>query len=184
MKILVAYATRHRATQGIAEAIGATLAQHGHEVAVLPVKGVDATAEYDAYVIGSAAYVGHWLKDASSFVRKHRSTLGSRPVWLFSSGPVGTDAVDAKGRDVVISSEPAEFAEFAAAIHPRGQRVFFGRYDPNAAPIGLMEKFGAPFLRMPAVREALPAGDFRDWPAIEAWSAEIAQELQPVISRA
>ena len=40
-----------------------------------------------------------------------------------------------------------------------------------------MEKFGASFLKMPAVRQALPAGDFRDWPAIEAWGAKIAQEL-------
>jgi menaquinone-dependent protoporphyrinogen oxidase len=34
-------------------------------------------------------------------------------------------------------------------------------------------------MRMPAVREALPAGDFRDWPAIEAWAEEIARELRP-----
>jgi menaquinone-dependent protoporphyrinogen oxidase len=30
---------------------------------------------------------------------------------------------------------------------------------------------------MPAARAALPAGDFRDWPAIEAWAAQIAAEL-------
>ena len=46
-----------------------------------------------------------------------------------------------------------------------------------------MEKFGAPFLKMPAVREALPAGDFRDWPAIEAWAGEIARELSLVTSQ-
>jgi menaquinone-dependent protoporphyrinogen oxidase len=30
---------------------------------------------------------------------------------------------------------------------------------------------------MPAIRDLLPAGDFRDWPAIEAWAREIAAAL-------
>jgi len=30
---------------------------------------------------------------------------------------------------------------------------------------------------MPAARGALPAGDFRDWSAIDAWAAQIAAEL-------
>ena len=35
------------------------------------------------------------------------------------------------------------------------------------------------FMRvLPAARNALPAGDFRDWPAIEAWAEGIATELQ------
>ena len=34
------------------------------------------------------------------------------------------------------------------------------------------------FMRfMPSVRDALPAGDFRDWPAIDAWAQRIAREL-------
>jgi hypothetical protein len=32
---------------------------------------------------------------------------------------------------------------------------------------------------MPAARDALPEGDFRDWPEIEAWAAEIARALRP-----
>lgn len=30
---------------------------------------------------------------------------------------------------------------------------------------------------MPAAKNALPAGDFRDWDAIDAWVGEIADEL-------
>jgi menaquinone-dependent protoporphyrinogen oxidase len=184
MKVLVTYATRHGATQGIAEAIAARLERDGMEVALKPVAEADAVVDqYDAFVIGSAAYMGSWLKEGSSFVRRHLSVLASRPVWLFSSGPIGTDTLDAKGRDVLVASEPAEFAEFGNALHPRDERVFFGRFDPDEPPIGLMEKLGAPFLRMPAVRKAMPSGDFRDWPAIEAWAAEIAKELEPVASQ-
>ena len=33
---------------------------------------------------------------------------------------------------------------------------------------------------MPAARNALPAGDFRDWTAIDAWANTIADELSLV----
>jgi menaquinone-dependent protoporphyrinogen oxidase len=58
--------------------------------------------------------------------------------------------------------------------------VFFGAYDPDAPPSGLAEGLMAKFVRLaPAARNALPAGDFRDWPAIEAWAQSIARELEP-----
>jgi menaquinone-dependent protoporphyrinogen oxidase len=177
MKVLVAYASRHGATRGIAERIAKVVERRGLEVALKPVESAGAVAEYDAFVIGSAAYMSHWMDEATKFVRRNRSVLASRPVWLFSSGPVGTETVDAKGRDLVEASEPREFAEFSGAINPLDQRVFFGAYDPDAEPIGLMERFGARFTRIPAIREALPAGDFRDWPRIEAWADGIAREL-------
>lgn len=178
MKILVAYASRHGATRGIAERVAQALDRRGHEVTLQAAEQASDVANYDGVVIGSAAYNGHWLKEATGFARRHRELLASRPVWLFSSGPVGTATVDEKGRDVIEAAEPAEFAEFAESIHPRDARVFFGAYDPDAAPVGLIERLGAPFLRMPAVREALPAGDFRDWSQIEAWAAGIALELE------
>jgi menaquinone-dependent protoporphyrinogen oxidase len=178
MKVLVAYASRHGATRGIAERITETLERGGHDVTTQPADQVSAAVGYDAFVIGSAAYAGHWLKEATALVRQHRELLGSRPVWLFSSGPIGTETVDAKGRDVVEAARPAEFSEFEETIHPRDERIFFGAFDPDAKQIGLMERFGAPFMRVPAVRAAMPAGDFRDWPEIEAWAAGIALELE------
>jgi menaquinone-dependent protoporphyrinogen oxidase len=179
MEVLVAYATRHGATRGIAERVAAVLRGTGLQVTIRDVEAAGDLSDYDAFVIGSAAYVSHWLKEASRLVRRHRSLLASRPVWLFSSGPIGTDLVDAKGRDVFEASRPAEFADFADAIHPRDERVFLGAYDPGAKPIGLMERLGAPFMRMSSVRASIPAGDFRDWPAVEAWAKGIARELLP-----
>ena len=181
MKILVAYASRHGATAGIAERIAETLERSGLDVTLQPVENVGSVDEYDAFVVGSAAYMGGWLGDATTFVRRHRDLLAGRPVWLFSSGPVGTETVDAKGRDQLKASEPKEFEEFARTIQPREQRVFFGAYDPDAAPTGLAEGLMARFMRLaPAARKALPAGDFRDWPAIETWAEAIAGELRPV----
>jgi menaquinone-dependent protoporphyrinogen oxidase len=180
MRILVAYASRHGATRGIAERIAERLERSGLDVTLAPVDETGPVAEYDALVIGSAAYVSHWLNEATRFVHRNRSVLASRPVWLFSSGPIGTEKVDAKGRDVLEASIPREFAEFAEALRPRDLHIFSGAYDPDAEPIGLMERLGARFTRMPAVRDALPAGDFRDWAAIETWAEGIARELQQV----
>lgn len=180
MKVLVTYASRHGATRGIAARIAARLEHGGLAVTLLPVSEAGDPTAYDAVVLGSAAYMGGWIDDAVAFVRRNRAALASRPVWLLSSGPIGTDRVDAKGRDIVKASEPREFAEFAASIHARDQRVFFGAYDPDAKPVGLVERLGARFTRMPAIRQALPAGDFREWPAIEAWADAIARELKSV----
>ena len=180
MKVLVAFASRHGATRGIAERIAQTLERNGLDVTLQPAESADAVDHFDAFVIGSAAYMGGWLKEATQFVERHRSLLAGHSVWLFSSRPVGTETVDAKGRDALEASVPKEFAEFADALHPRDQRIFFGAYDPDGEPVGLMERLGSVFTRMPAVREALPAGDFRDWPQVEAWAEDIARALQPV----
>ncbi len=174
MRVLVVYASRHGATEGIADRIASALGRRGIEVGLQPAHDRPEVAGWDAVIVGSAAYTFHWLNDATQFVRRNRSELASRPVWLFSSGPIGTDTTDTKGRDVREAAEPREFAEFRDAIHPRGEAVFFGAYDPEAKPIGFMERITR---LMPAARNALPAGDFRDWGTIEAWAGTIADEL-------
>ena len=63
MKVLVAYATRHGATGGIAERIGSTLRQRGLDATVRPAAEVRDVDPYDAFVIGSAAYMFHLLKE-------------------------------------------------------------------------------------------------------------------------
>jgi menaquinone-dependent protoporphyrinogen oxidase len=174
MRVLVVYASHHGATQGIAERIASTLDRSGITTTLRRVGEVGDLAGYDAFVVGSAAYMFHWLKEATAFVRRNRVVLASHPVWLFSSGPLGTETTDADGRDVRAAAEPREFIELRAAIHPCGERIFFGAYDPKQKPIGFMERVTRV---MPAARAAFPAGDFRDWPEIEAWAADIADEL-------
>ena len=175
--VLVGYASRHGATRGIAERIGTRLRDAGLEADVRPVAEVGDLAGYDAFVIGGAAYMFHWLKDATDFVKRHRATLAERPVWLFSSGPLGSDTVDKEGRDVLVTTVPKEFEELRALVHPRGEHVFFGAWDPAYPAVGLTEKL---VRRMPAMKDAMPAGDFRDWSAIDAWADTIAAVLQPV----
>jgi len=175
MRVLVAYASRYGATRGIAERIAATLRQHGLEVTVEPAQLAGDAAAYDAAVIGSAAYYFHWMKPATKFVRRNADSLASRPVWLFSSGPLGNKAQDAQGRDLCELLEPKEIAEFRETIKHRGHRVFFGAMD--AAKLGFLHRL---IYKLPANRDnaMFPQGDFRNWPDIDAWAATIAQTLK------
>ena len=171
MRVLVAYASKHGSTQGIADRIGEDLRQDGHEVDVRPAGQAEHPEEYDAVVVGSAAYAGHWVKDASSFVKKNKETLSHKPLWLFSSGPLGTDKVDKEGHDVVEASYPKEAKEFAL-LNPRDHHVFFG-----ALHFDELGFTGRMLRKMPATREAIPEGDFRDWDDIDRWAHDIGRQL-------
>jgi menaquinone-dependent protoporphyrinogen oxidase len=161
MTILIAYASKHGSTQGIAERIAEQLRQLGKEAEARPVEEVSDPGSYEAFVIGSAIYYGSWLKEATEWVRRNQAVLAARPVWLFSSGPLGTEVKDAE-------QQPKEMTEFQQAIRPREQRIFFGALDHSY--LSFAER-----VMVKAVRA--PEGDFRDWHVIEAWAASIARNL-------
>lgn len=179
MRVLIVHASRYGSTRGIAERIGEVLRQCGFETTIKPVRDAGDPAAYDAVVVGSAAYYFHWLKRASDFVRRHRETLAGRPVWLFSSGPLGAKATDDQGRDLLTVTEPREIAEFRESIHPRGHQVFFGALSPKK--LGLLHRL---MFSLPANRDRklFPDGDFRDWNAIDAWAGNIADELSGCVA--
>jgi menaquinone-dependent protoporphyrinogen oxidase len=181
MRVLIVYASRYGSTQGIAERIGAILRQHGMEVTVEPANRAADPADFDAVVIGSAAYYFHWMKNATEFVRRYRAVLAGRPVWLFSSGPLGTKTVDEQGRDMCEVTIPKEIAEFKESIHPRGHRVFFGALIRDK--LGFAHRL---LLKLPVNKDnaVFPLGDFRDWKEIEAWAKEIAESLKPTAGSA
>jgi len=171
-RVLVTYATHHGATRGIAERIATTLTRTGLDASARNVTEVGDLAGYDAFVVGSAIYAFRWLGEAHNFVNRNRQLLAGRPVWFFSSGPVGTATVDEKGQDV--RQAPREIATLADLVKARDHRIFFGAYDPTQKPIGLMERITR---AVPATRDLLPPGDFRDWDEIDAWASAIADEL-------
>ena len=107
MKVLVCAASKYGATSQIARAVADVLAERGCEVTVLPPQEVGAVEEFDAVVLGSAVYMGQWMKPARELVERSAAALATRPVWLFSSGPVGESAKPAGNPvDVTKSSRP------------------------------------------------------------------------------
>ena len=165
MNVLVAYGSKHGATKGIAERIAEQLRAVGQQAAAQPVEAVGDLGGYDAFVIGSAVYADRWTQEATEFVQRHRAMLASRPVWLFSSGPIGTMATKHE------PAAPKGVTAIRRALSPQDHRVFFGAWDRSKldpAKLGFAERI---------VAKRLPQGDFRDWAAIEAWADGIAREL-------
>lgn len=172
MTVLVVYASRHGATRGIAERIAATLGAAGQRADVHPSDEVRDLSGYDAFVIGAAIYYGHWRKPAAAFVQRNMALLVKRPVWLFSSGPLGSQTPGAQGHRPPEADPPIELGELREAVRSRGERMFYGALDP--AGLTLPERT---VRRVPAGRALLPEGDFRNWADIDAWAQEIAHEL-------
>jgi menaquinone-dependent protoporphyrinogen oxidase len=161
--VLVAHASKRGSTAEIAEAIAGCLREHGHEVDCLPVDDVPSLADYEAVVIGSAVYMKRWRGDARRFLRKHADELARMPLWVFSSGPVGDPAKDDPNW-----MESKGLARTADRLGARDRAVFGGRVPDD--PKGPLER---------SMAEGIPPQfkDRRDFDAIRAWAAQIAQAL-------
>jgi menaquinone-dependent protoporphyrinogen oxidase len=161
MRILVTAATKHGATGEIAQAIADILRDQGMDPTVLEPEQVGTVDGYDAVVLGSAVYAGHWLKSARDLVGRCGHALAARPVWLFSSGPVGDPPKP--------EEDPVDVAELLAATSARDHRVFAGKLVRKQ--LSFPERAIVSALRV-------PDGDFRDWPEITGWVAGIATAMR------
>lgn len=169
MKVLVASASRHEATSGIAAAIADALRGAGLEVDDRDLLEVHDLEPYDAVILGSAVYAGEWLPAANEFVQRFEAALRRKPIWLFSSGPIGDPPLP--------TEEPKAVDRLMARLQPRGHETFAGRLEREH--LGFLERSIARVMHA-------PFGDYRDWPAIRAWARSIALELaapRPVPSR-
>jgi menaquinone-dependent protoporphyrinogen oxidase len=168
MRILVAYASWQGSTAEIAQRIATTLGHAGATVVLAPVGDVEDPAGYDAVVLGSAVHNQSWSPEAVDFVHRHAGVLSQRPVWLFSVGM--SDGLPRPLRSMARTAQDQRIATtLREDVQPRGHRVFSGVCRPEQLPrwVGIVFRaVGGHF------------GDYRDWPAIETWAGQIAQELE------
>ena len=166
LRVLVTAASRHGATQEIAEAIASRLTESaagraaGLTAVSVPVEQNADPSGFTAVVLGSAVYAGRWLESARTYAATSAGGLRQRPVWLFSSGPIGEPPFP--------PDEPHDVAALLQLTGARGHRVFPGRLDK--ARLGFGERAMVTAMRA-------PLGDFRDWDEIRAWADGLAAEL-------
>lgn len=165
-RVLVGYASRFGSTREIATRIAGLLRNSGNEVDVASVGEIAHVDAYDVVVFGSGVYDGSWTAEATELVRRHASVLARKPVWLFTVGSFGDRHPIVGG---LVKKEPKEIGEFEQALHPRDYRVFAGVIDLDHWPA-----WGRLLFKALGGR----AGDNRNWPDIDAWAGEIAQELR------
>jgi menaquinone-dependent protoporphyrinogen oxidase len=166
LRVLVVVASKHGATAEIGVALAQALAESddgrsaGLEAACHPVEQQPDPAPYDAVVLGSAVYVGRWLEPPRHSAAVHAAALRGRPVWLFSSGPVGEPPFPA--------DEPHDVGTLLQLTGARSHRLFPGRLEKARLSFG--ERAMVTAMRA-------PVGDFRDWDAVRAWGNEIAADV-------
>ena len=160
MRVLVAVASRHGGTREIGSRVAAGLRSRGHETALLAPEDVSGLDRFDAVVLGSAIYTGHWLPAAREFATRYEAELGELPVWLFSSGLATAPAAAA--------NSPAETHALIETIRANGHRAFGGQLDRSV--LNLAER---------AIIAAARGkeGDHRDMAAVASWTEAIADRL-------
>lgn len=165
MDVLVAYASRHGSTAGIAERIAARIGAHGAVTAVRRVDTVEGIDGFDAVVLGAPVYDQSWPPEAREFVSSHGAACGRIPLWLFS---VGSFADTGRPLGPLTHKEPRDIDATLEILRPREYRVFRGVIHKHQWPFWsrlLFHLFGGRF------------GDHRDWTEIEAWGDEIGAAL-------
>lgn len=164
-RVLVVVASRHGATAEIARALAVRLNEFrdgaaGVMAMAVPVEQDPDPRPFTAVVVGSAVYLGRWLEPARRYTAAHAAALRGRPVWLFSSGPIGDPPFP--------PDEPHDLTPLVRLIGAREHRVFPGRLDK--ARLGFGERAMVTAMRA-------PLGDFRDWDAVRIWADHIAAAL-------
>ena len=80
MHILVTAASKHGATDEVADAIARRLTEAGFEVDRIAPGDVDSVEEYDAVVVGSAVYILQWMPAAHDSMECTARELAAKPV--------------------------------------------------------------------------------------------------------
>ncbi len=162
--VLVAYATRHSSTGGIAEKIADVLCGLNHKVDLRYVENVSSIEGYDAVIVGSAIYEFNWLPVATDFIERFKLPLASMPVaYFFGCAGLKEDTPENQ-EGVMIFINPV------LAKYPGIVPVDIGRFGGGVdfARLNSFETFVINFI---GVTES---EDWRDWEKIGAWAQKVS----------
>ncbi len=156
------YGTRAGSTAEVAGFVGRKLADAGWSVDVERVGAVRDLRGYHAAVIGSAVRKGSVLPEVRAFVQSHKAELQKIPVACFVVCMT------------LCEDTPEHRAKASAFLDPLRSEVkpaevglFAGKMDYSK--LDTLSKLMAKLV-------GIPAGDFRDWTAIETWARRVASQ--------
>jgi menaquinone-dependent protoporphyrinogen oxidase len=163
-RVLVAYASKHGSTTEIARAIADEIRHAGVRADLIEAEAVEDLAPYAGAILGSAVYMKRWRPSARRLMGHLERRLGDRPLWIFSSGPVGDAEFDHDW------CEPAHMLVRAQRLNLRDHIIFGGRVPQD--PGNLIERA--------MLRNTPPdQRDRRDFDAIRSWAREVAETFVP-----
>ncbi|HSR10223.1 MAG TPA: flavodoxin domain-containing protein [Thermodesulfobacteriota bacterium] len=160
---MVAYATKHGSTRGVAEAIGKELCGKGLAVDLVAMRNAGDLGSYQGAVVGAPIYMGKWMPEATDFVKKNRDILGRIPVAYFMVFITMARPNDESRAKALTYMDPVMKA--VPEVKPLSIGTFAGALDyTNVSWINqrILKARGA------------PEGDFRDWNGIRSWARETA----------
>jgi menaquinone-dependent protoporphyrinogen IX oxidase len=190
---LIAYTTNSGSTAEIAARIGEELTRAGRQVEIHRMEEVTSLEPYGAAVIGAPMILG-WHGDAIRFVKKNRKALENIPVAYFATmmkltrekaaypelpalaldpnlaaAPVQANRLTMPERYSSVSNYLQPMVHSAESVRPVSV-AFFG---------GKLEMFRLNWWQMLFVLLIVRAkpGDFRNWPFIKQWAAELVSKL-------
>ncbi len=168
-RILVAYASQHGSTSGVADALGKQLAAGGVTVDVRQAEDVADLSPYRAVVVGSAIHGGKWLPEAMEFVQANQGKLRQMPTAIFLVCGTLASSTSPYRSQVADWLEPAR-----SLVRPVAEGLFAGAL--LFKNYRLVEGLG---MRAFAASIKVAEGDYRDWDAIRAW----ADSIRPLLTR-
>ncbi len=162
-RVLVAYASKAGSTAEVAAFIASKLAETGLAVDLRQTRKVRSVDGYRVVVVGSAIRAGHWLADASDFVKTHREGLAARKTAFFTL--CMTLQQDTPGNREKVAGYLKPVRE---VLEPGWIEFFAGKMDYSRLGFGT---------RLIVKAMKVPEGDFRDWNAIGSWADRLATEI-------
>jgi menaquinone-dependent protoporphyrinogen oxidase len=166
-KVLIAYASKYGSTVEVAEAIAKTFEDEGVEADLRDARSVGDLRGYRAVVFGAPLYNARMLRAGRRFLARHQRELAGMPVAVFALGPLGTSEKEIATTQKQFDRSLAHRSE----IKPVSTALFGGVIDQS--------KLRFPDKLAPPLRPLFPFTDVRDWDAIEAWAAALADALSP-----
>ena len=169
LHILVAYASGHGSTAGVAGEIADAVRVEGATVDAVNIDDAPDPSSYDAIVIGSPIRYDTWLPGAKAYVLAHEAALSARPVAFFLT----CMALSIPGGNVQGRTYGDTVATQCASVKPVSVGQFAGALDYRNFPL---------LLRLPArllfTFLGAKSGDYRDFDTIRDWSRHCFEAFQ------